>query len=46
VYLRVEKIRPALEDAHTAALPRVQPRQAGDDAGLALAGGRRGDQQR
>ncbi len=42
---RVEKVRPAFEDAHALALPRVKPCETGDDAGLALAGGGRGDEQ-
>jgi hypothetical protein len=38
VDLRVEKIRTALEDAHLAAEPGMQPGQRGDHGGLALAG--------
>ena len=46
VPVRVEKIRPALEDAHLQALARVQPRQGGSHRGLALARGRGRNQQR
>ena len=46
VDLRIEEVRPALEDAHPAPEPRVQARQRGDDGRLALAGGRRSDEER
>ena len=42
--VRVQKIRPALEDAHLPALPRMQARQGARHRGLALAGGRGGDE--
>ena len=46
VDLRVEKIRAALEDANAAAEPGMQSRQRGDHGGLALAGSRRGDEEK
>jgi hypothetical protein len=45
VDLRVEEVRPALEDGHTAPLAGVQAGQGGGDGGLALAGSRRGNKQ-
>ena len=41
---RVEKVRPALEYPHPLAGAAMQARQGGGHRGLALAGGRRGDQ--
>jgi hypothetical protein len=43
---RVEKVRAAFEHAHLAPLVAVQTGQRGGDGGLALTGGRRGDQHR
>ncbi|MNF76667.1 hypothetical protein D3C84_587870 [compost metagenome] len=43
---RVEKVRPALEYPHPLALASVQAGERGGDGGLALAGGRGGDEQR
>ena len=42
---RVQKVRPALEHPHAPAAPRQHARQRGCDGGLALAGGRSGDQE-
>jgi hypothetical protein len=43
--LRVEKIRPALEDTHLAPLAGVQAGEGGGDGGLALAGSHGGNEQ-
>ncbi len=45
VNLRVEEVGTALEDAHLAAEARVQARQRRDHRGLAVARGRRGNEQ-
>lgn len=42
---RVEEVRPALEHPYPPPLARMQAGQGGGDGGLALAGGRGGDQQ-
>jgi hypothetical protein len=45
VNLRVEEIRATLEDGDAPALPGMQAGEGGGDGGLALAGGRGGNQQ-
>jgi hypothetical protein len=44
VNLRIKKIRAALEDGDTPSLARMQPGQGCGDSGLALSGGRGGNE--